>query len=157
MIVLPELLRRLLWQSQQKVRKVISGSGHGASTGELRSIQTAKYERPARIAVRFRIHLHPPEIRAPSPRMLAVVPDHIVGESVSLVPGKRRSYVLKTAEVCERKIRQPPVKRIRRHSLNSQRARNVVIERVQVLRMRPAAVKVHANNIGELSDAPCIR
>src|SRR6202041_3158358 len=99
MIVLSELLRSLLRQPQQKVRKVVTGPSHRVSTDDLRSIQTAKHERPARIAVRFRIHLHPPEIRAPPPRVLAVVPDHIVGKRVSLVARERRSNVLKTADV----------------------------------------------------------
>ncbi len=42
----------------------------------------------------FRIDLHSPEISAPSPGVLAVLPDHVVGEGVGLVAQKLRIRVL---------------------------------------------------------------
>ena len=59
----------------------------------------------------------------------------------------------KTGDVGERQIRQAPVERILRNSRDSQRARNVVVEGVQILGARAAAVEVGANNVGQLADA----
>src|SRR6202035_2869999 len=155
-IVLSKLHRGLLREPQQKVGEVISGTAHRLEAHDLGGVQSRKNERPAQIAIRFRIYLHPPEVSTPTPGMLAVIPDYIVGKGISLVSCKLRSRVLKTREVRERYIRQPPVERILRNSGNSQRSRNVVAESVQVLRARTAAIKICANNIGELSNAACV-
>src|ERR1700683_1128602 len=54
-------------------------------------------------------------------------------------------------------MRQAPVKRILRNSRDSQHTRNVVTESVQIVSACPAAVKVRANNVGQLSDAARVR
>src|ERR1700683_5060279 len=54
-------------------------------------------------------------------------------------------------------MRQAPVKRILRNSRDSQHTRNVVTESVKILGACPAAVKVRANNVGQLSDAARVR
>ena len=102
MITFSKLHGSLLGQSDQKVGKVISGARYGVPAAvELRGIETGKNKRAPRITVRFRIHLHTPEISAPAPGVLAVIPDYVVGEGIGLASVKLRSRVLQAAEICE--------------------------------------------------------
>ena len=65
-----------------------------------------------------------------------------------------RSRVLRGwRNVGEGKIRQAPVERILRNSGDSQRAGNVVLEGVEILRAGAVAVEVGANDVGQLADA----
>src|SRR5579863_8986057 len=88
--------------------------------------------------------------------MLAVSPDNTVGKRVGLIAQELGIRVLQPGKVAERKTRYAPIEWIRRHAVNSRCGRDVLVERVEILRSRPAAIEVETNAIHQLADAPDI-
>ena len=83
-IVRAKLHRGLLRQAEQKVREIEAAAVNcRRAVYDLCRVGAAENESAACVVVAFRIELNAPEIPAPSPGVLAVVPDQVV-EKVSV-------------------------------------------------------------------------
>ena len=107
----------------------------------------------ARAAGGLGVDLNAPEIAAPAQRVLAVVPDHVVGKRPGLVAQKLRVRIREAAKIGERKIGQPPVKGILCHPADAKFAGDVLLKGIKILDAGAAAVEIKSSHVGQLAEA----
>src|SRR5215472_5544271 len=150
-IVVAVLHGCLLWQSkcllpvqnppEEKIGEVIP------------CVEAAEYERAAGISAGLGVELDTPVVPTPPPGVLAVDPNQAVGNGVRLIPYQLRVHLLKAGKICEGEIGQAPIERVSGDAGNAQPAFHIVVEGIQVLCPRPAAVEVKTKAVGELANA----